>query len=530
MNSSTPLDRRELLTRSLQAVAILSTSAAAGVSLTGCAPSAATSTSSTSPQSDGPPSLRDWDRLARSLTGNLIRPANPEYAVDRLLYNSKFADPRPSAIAYCESTDDVARCVAFVARHALQVAARSGGHSYGGYSSCNGLVIDVSRLNSVRLSTRTDTASIGAGAQMIDVYNTLGNRGRLLPGASCPTVGIGGLTLGGGVGVFARKYGLTCDNMLGAKVVTAAGEIVKVSENNHRDLYWALRGGGGGNFAVVTSFEFAVHHMPTVTMFTLQYPWHAAAHVLEGWQQWSAMMPDELWSSCQLYSQGTYGFLAQVSGVFCGSESSLASHLTQLRSATATSPTYSRIVTSDYINAMKDEAGCSGLSIASCHLPTSNPSGVLSREAYSAKSSYLDGPSDSSHAARLVEAVEHLQVVAPTLGGGLAFDAYGGVINRVAKSATAFVHRDKLACIQATCSWSPYASASQIAAGAGWLTWLGSDVFSASTGAYQNYIDPTLAEWQAAYYGENFDRLVKVKREVDPGNLFHFAQSIPTQV
>jgi hypothetical protein len=113
------------------------------------------------------------------------------------------------------------------------------------------------------------------------------------------------------------------------------------------------------------------------------------------------------------------------------------------------------------------------------------------------------------------------------LGGGLAFDAYGGVINDVASDKTAFVHRDKLACIQATYSWSSDSTASEISAGAQWLTWLGADVFNAATGAYQNYIDPTLVDWKRAYYGENLDRLVQIKKHRDPENLFSFAQSIP---
>jgi len=134
---------------------------------------------------------------------------------------------------------------------------------------------------------------------------------------------------------------------------------------------------------------------------------------------------------------------------------------------------------------------------------------------------------DHARASAIVDAVERLKSDAPTLGGALAFDAYGGVINRIASDATAFVHRDALACIQATYSWSAYTSAAELAGGAAWLTWLGAEVFDAVTGAYQNYIDPTLTDWRRAYYGSNLERLVKVKRDYDPENRFHFAQSIP---
>ncbi len=493
------------------------------------APTASTTTSTTTtPKVPTPLTSKDWRRLGDALIGTLVLPFDPSYATDRLLYNSKFTNPHPAGIAYCESPDDVARCMDFVNRHGIEVTARSGGHSYGGYSSCPGLVIDVSRFNAIEVDTRANTAFIGAGARMIDVYNEVGARDRVLPGGSCPTLGIAGLTLGGGVGVFARKFGLTCDNLRGATVVGSSGERLTVDSSSHSELLWALRGGGGGNFAVATSFTFDVHPMPPVTLFTLQYPWAAASDVLEGWQHWISMMPDELWSGCQLYSQGTYGFLAQVTGVYCGSASALTGLLAQLDTTIGTPPTSSFVSTDAYMNAMMSEAGCSRLSVASCHLPTTNPAGVLSREAYSAKSSYLNAPTNSSHATAFVQAIEHMQSLAPTLGGALAFDAYGGAVNRIDKSDTAFVHRDKLACIQATSSWSSYASTSQIAAGQQWLSWLGSDVFVAANGAYQNYIDPTLSDWQSAYYGTNLDRLIKVKKKFDPDNVFRFAQSIPT--
>jgi hypothetical protein len=409
------------------------------------------------------------------------------------------------------------------------MTARSGGHSYAGYSSCDGLVIDVRRLAGISVDTNANTATIGAGALLIDVYNEVGARDRLLPGGSCPTVGIAGLTLGGGIGVFGRKYGLTSDNLRSVDVVTSDSKLVRANEHDHKDLLWACRGGGGGNYGVATSFTFDVHPMPEVTLFTLQYPWAAATTMLEAWHQWIATAPDELWSNCQLLSQGTYGFLPQLGGVFCGSPAELATYLARLKSAIGTAPTYNFNGSNDYLSAMEIEAGCSSLSVAACHLSSENPHGELSRSAYSAKSSYVNTAMSSSRCASMVAAVEHLAALAPTLGGGLAFDAYGGAINRVAKDATAFVHRDKLACIQATYSWSTYTPASVINDGRTWLTWLGDDVFNAETGAYQNYIDPTLVDWRSAYYGTNLDRLIRIKRRYDPENHFSFAQSIPVR-
>jgi hypothetical protein len=516
-------DRRDFLRTSMHVATLAAGIAAAGLALEGCA-----STSDTAPTTTTtlrPPTTRDWTRLASLLSGSLILPSNPTYQLDRLLYNARFVDLRPQAIAYCATPDDVARCVDFATSHLIELTSRSGGHSYGGYSSCPGLVLDVSRMASVRVDTSSNIATVGAGAKLIDIYNTVGNAGRLLPGGSCPTVGIAGLALGGGVGVFGRKFGLTSDTMRSVHAVTADARLVKATNTRDSDLLWASQGGGGGNFAVATSFEFNVFVMPEVTLFTLQYPWEAAPDMLEGWQHWVSGAPDELWSNCLLLAEGTSGYLAQVSGVFCGSTSELASVLAPLRSDIATAPSASFIGSNDYISAMEIEAGCSGLSIASCHLA---PEGQLSREAYSAKSSYVKAPLTLEQVSTIVQAVVHLKSVAPTIGGGLAFDAYGGVINRVAPDATAFVHRDALACIQATYSWSAYTSSAERTAGAQWLTWLGEHVFDASTGAYQNYIDPTLDDWETAYYGSNFTRLTKVKTKYDPDNLFRFAQSIPT--
>ncbi len=531
--NSSSQSRRTFLRRTLSAGAIAGAAIAGGLYLEERDHTTSTTTTgppSTTTTTSGPATASSWAQLGSSMSGTLVLPSNPRYVIDRLLYNSRFVDLHPRAIAYCATPDDVARCIDFATSHDVAIAARSGGHSYGGYSNSDGLVIDVSRMASIAVDQASNVARVGAGAELIDVYNVVGNAGRLLPGGSCPTVGIAGLALGGGIGVFGRKFGLTSDNIRSVTLVSSDARIVTADEASNSDLLWASRGGGGGNFGVATSFEFDVHVMPEVTLFTLQYPWAAASDMLSAWGLWIAGAPDELWSNCQLLSQGTYGYLAQVAGVYCGSTSELASVLAPFKSMIATAPTSSFIGSNSYLSAMEIEAGCSGLSIAACHMTTQNPAGRLGREAYAAKSSYVNGPMSDTAVAAFVGAVENLHAHAPTVGGGLAFDSYGGAINRVASDATAFVHRDRLACIQATYSWSSYTSPSVIAAGAQWLTWLGSNVFDPTTGAYQNYIDPTLADWESAYYGTNLPRLVTIKQKYDPDDLFSFAQSIPLRL
>ena len=520
------MDRRTILRRGLQVGTVVAGAAIAATAIEDHRHRGAPSTTTTTSTLE-PPTPSDWAALAASLAGSLVRPGAAAYASDALLYNAKFVNLHPKGIAYCASASDVARCVAFASAHRVGLAARSGGHSYGGYSSSPGLVVDVSALSSVSVDEGATTATVGAGARLIDVYDTLAGHGLLLPSGSCPTIGIAGITLGGGIGVFARRYGLTSDHVTSLRLVTSDAVEVTASADEHADLLWASRGGGGGNFGIATEFTFSLHPIPEVTLFTLQYPWTAAATMLEAWLHWVDSAPDELWADCQLLSQGDYGYLAQVTGVYCGSASALAGPLAALERAIGVTPTYRFVGAKDYLDAMAIEAGCAGLSIAACHLSTQNPAGQLARSAYSAKSSYVKGPMTGAGVASLVEAVQRLHADAPTVGGGLAFDAYGGAVNRVAADATAFVHRDTLACIQATYSWGAATPASEVDAGARWLTWLGEEVFDPATGAYQNYIDPTLADWANAYYGANLDRLEDVKRHYDPENRFHFAQSIP---
>ncbi len=524
MTRSSALDRRTLLRRGLQIATTLAGAVAGAVALGEGGEVAHRPTTTTTTL--GPPTTSAWVRLAASLTGSLVRPDERAYPVDALLYNAKFANLHPQAIAYCASADDVARCVDFATSHEIPMAARSGGHSYGGYSSCPGLVIDVSRLASISVDTATNVATVGAGAALIDIYNALGRHDRLLPGGSCPTVGIAGLALGGGVGVFSRRYGLTCDNLQSLRIVTSDAHEITADADHHADLLWASRGGGGGNFGVATSFEFTVHPVPEITLFEWRYPWSAAPAMLEAWLHWVTGSPDELWSNCQLLTQGESGFLAQVSGVYCGPPSALDGLLAEL-GRDGPSPADRFIGSSEYLAAMAIEAGCAGLTVAACHLHSRNPSGVLTRSAYSAKSSYVDRPMTSERAGVMADAVARLHRDAPTVGGGLALDAYGGAVNAVAPDATAFVHRDTLACIQATYSWSSSTSPGEVRAGQQWLAWLGADVFDPAPGAYQNYIDPTLTSWPTAYYGANLRRLMRIKDHYDPQDHFSFAQSIP---
>ncbi|MEI5010844.1 FAD-dependent oxidoreductase [Streptomyces sp. PmtA] len=193
------------------------------------------------PRVAGAPRAGDWTALGRGLDGTLVRPGSHDYDAARKLFNPRFDGLRPAAVAYCARPEDVRTCLEFAKRHQVPVAVRSGGHSYAGWSSGPGLVVDVQRMAGVSLSGTT--ATIGAGAKLIDVYDRLTARGRTVPAGSCPTVGVSGLALGGGIGVVSRAYGLTSDSVVGARIVTADGRIRTVDATHDPDLFWALGAG-----------------------------------------------------------------------------------------------------------------------------------------------------------------------------------------------------------------------------------------------------------------------------------------------
>ncbi|MDE3085263.1 MAG: FAD-binding oxidoreductase [Acidobacteriota bacterium] len=478
------------------------------------------STSTSVPPGADPP----WSSLAGSMSGRLVLPGDSAYGVAAQLYNERFDDARPAAIAFCADPVDVQRTLSFARTWGVPLAVRSGGHSYGGYSVGPGVVVGVTAMASVEVTG--PAARVGAGTRLVDLYSTLASTGLTVPGGSCPTVGIAGLALGGGIGVLGRKFGLTADNLRSLQMVTPDSRLVTCSPTAHEDLFWASRGGGGGNFGVVTSFEFSVHPVPDVALFTLEWPWAAAPDVLGAWQLWIGQAPTELWSNCQLLSQGAAGPLVKVTGVFCGDAGALDAALAPLV-RTAGSPSYRFAGPEAFPKAMLVEAGCEGLTVEQCRLPAQGPAGALERSRFAAKSLVVDEPLPSPAAAAVLAAVEGFQAQAPGLGGAVVFDACGGAIAEVPSAATAFVHRRALAIVQMAVSWSAPAPGPTPAGTAGWLAQLGADLAPHATGAYQNYVDPTLDDWATAYYGANLPRLRRIKRAVDPDDVFRFAQSIP---
>jgi FAD/FMN-containing dehydrogenase len=484
--------------------------------------SSAPPTPATSASTSAAAARPTYAALARQLPGRLARPGQATYKPAALLYNPRFANqPKPQAIAYCASPSDVVDCVRFAAAGGAALRIRNGGHSYGGWSSGPGLVADLAALKSVHVDHSAMTATVGAGALLADVYSALDAKGVSIGAGSCATVGVTGLTLGGGVGLLTRLYGLTCDQLVAAAVVTADAKQLTVSAKQHPDLFWALRG-GGGSFAAVTSLTFKVRTAPRVQQVFLQWPGSDAAQVLAAWQQWTHGTPHELWSTCKILARPGEGVRTVIAAFWTG-PGSPAKQIDKLLKATP--PPSTNSPTSDaYLAAMLGAAGCDG-SASACIAAALTPA---QRQPEAAASSILQKPLPDKAIHALASAVEGGLDVAGMIEGGVSFDALGGAVAEVAADGTAFPWRAALADIQYTATW-PYAKATAHPSRydafvqkerASLVPYVGAS-------GYANYADPSLRDYATAYWGPNLNRLSQVKKTYDPHNVFSFPQAVP---
>ncbi|MET7644432.1 FAD-binding oxidoreductase [Streptomyces sp. NPDC005426] len=493
----------------------------------GPATSAPTATSPATPTKASPTGPADWPALARSLAGSLVRPDDAAYPTARQLYNTRYDGQKPAAVAYVRHEADVRECLAFARRGSVPVSIRSGGHSYGGWSSGDGrLVIDVSSLKHVERD-----GTIGAGARLLDVYQGLAAHGLTVPGGSCPTVGISGLTLGGGHGVASRAYGLTCDSLTAATIVTADGKTLTADATHHPDLFWALRGAGNGNFGVVTELRFRTRPAPQAVSAYMSWPWSRAHAVVTAWQEWGPDQPDEIWSAAHVAAgPGGGNPTVSVSAFSLGTYGDLQNAVDRLADRIGASATSVSLRRRSYQEAMLVYAGCSGITDAQCHLPGTtpgrDPQGSLQRETYAAASDFYDRSLPPAGVQALLDRTEAFTRISGDQGGGgsVALTALGGAVNRVDPQATAFVHRGSRMLAQYIGAWRPGTE------GAAQQKWL-KDTHAAmrryaSGAAYQNYADPTLTDWRKAYYGPAAARLGEVKKSYDPEGLFTYPQSL----
>ena len=453
----------------------------------------------------------DWQQLARSVSGTLARPGSPTYDTVRLTQNPRYDGARPLAVLSVADDQDVATAFAFAQDHAVRVAVRSGGHSYPGWSAGDGaLVVDVRPLHQV--SVRGTSATLGAGASLVQVYAGLGARGRGIAGGSCPTVGIAGLTQGGGVGVLTRTHGLTCDAVTSMRVVLADGRSVTASAEQEPDLYWALRGGGGGHLGVVTSFTTTTFAAPTITRAYLAWPFSAARTVVPAWLATAPTADRRLWSTLKLLGGASHpgGPTLFMSATWTGSSGALDAALRPFLSTVPTPSTDSRH-TDSYLDTMLSYAGCSTIPVDQCH---TGPGGSLQREAFAATSHIIT-------ADRLdldtVLAQVHSAQGSGLAEAGISIDALGGAVDDLDDAETAFGHRGALTTVQYTARYTsgPATRATSYVRGfraAMTPTW--------GSGAYVNYADASLSDYAADYFGGNASRLAQVRAHYDPDHFF----------
>jgi FAD/FMN-containing dehydrogenase len=456
--------------------------------------------------------------LSRELDGDLLRAGEPGFRAAKRLYDPQFDQVRPAAVVQTAGADDVATAIRFASRHGLVVRPRSGGHSYVGASTEVGcLQVDVRRINRVHYDPASQTVTVGSGATLFDVHSALDPMGRTIPTGTCATVGAAGLTLGGGMGVEDSAYGLTCDNLVELTVVTAAGEVLTVAPHRHGDLFWACRGGGGGNVGVVTSMRLRTWPAGPTGFYFLTFSDQQAERALAGWQSRVSRMPRSAWANLHLEASGG-GVQARLVGVSLTGDAH--AEAASMVSAVGASPIAATITSHSHLDGVKLLAGCLGESDGHCHLV---PEGGLARAAFAAGSDVLGRPLRRRERGRLVSVVR--QRGRSGRPGVVILDPLVGRTRDVGARATAFGWRDALAVAQWYVSLPSGQAPTARRDAIGWIAAGHRAVASSSVGGYVNYLEP--GRRVASYYGANFGLMRRIRRRYDPDGLFDSPYSVP---
>jgi FAD/FMN-containing dehydrogenase len=432
-----------------------------------------------------------------ALDGELLEPGTAAYDAARRPENPAYGDVRPRLVVRCASEADVATGLAFARDAALPVVPRGGGHCFAGRSSTEGVLLDLSLMAAVDLVD--GVARVGAGARLGQVYAALHRAGRTLPAGCGETVGIAGLTLGGGLGLLGRRHGLTSDRLVAARVVLADGRVVDCDENREADLFWALRGAGGGQLGVVTSLSFETVPEPLMTRFELRWRGGPAADLVEAWQRRAPDAPGELTANLTV-GAGPGGDLEVI--VFGASMLDEEATLRWLGKLGQVAPPDRADV--------RGGLAYSELKRTFAELdPREEPA-----TAVRIRSELFTGPLEPGTVDSLLS---DLQDGPAGEARHLTLLALGGAYDEVAADATAYAHRGARFNLEhAGPASSPWVDRS----------WEIAHV-DGSGGVYANFPDLALEDGPAAYHGANLERLARTKRAYDPDRLFDFPQGIP---
>jgi FAD/FMN-containing dehydrogenase len=449
----------------------------------------------------------DLDDLAKRLNGDLLRPSTGPYEAARLVFNRR-VDRHPAFVVRPRGIGDVRLCVDFARDRGLPLTVKGGGHGPTGSAVCDGgLLLDLTHMRGVWVDPVKRTATVQAGALWKDVYREAAAFGLVPPGGGCDMAGVAGSTLGGGWGFLSRSHGLAVDNLNAVQLVTADGRPLTATVAAHPDLFWALRGGGGGHFGVVTAFEYRLQPLPPLVYSgEIEWPYARAAQVLATYRDYIlGEPPDRLYVDFNLWREGEAGGEA-ASGVsvFCLYVGEAADGRRALEPYLAIPDATDDLAMREYGAILDDYA-------SQIHPPK--------LEMW--KSAFLT----PRIAPATIETIVGRFAGSPLPSSSLLFiETLGGAVGRVAPGDTAYVHRRERMCLTLVASWDTPAETEPMEA---WAREFRAAVSPGTTGGvYVNYPDADLAGWAAAYYGDNYPRLIEVKRRYDPTGFFRFPQSI----
>ena len=433
----------------------------------------------------------EWAALDARLAGSVLLPGTSAYTSGKRLFDTRYDSLAPAAVVQVASTADISRTLVFAGEQGLGVAPRCGGHSYIGASAATGtLVLDLRRLRATIHDAARGTATIAAGAPLYAVHTALAAHGRTIPTGTCPTVGVSGLTLGGGLGVESRQWGLTCDRLLSVTAVLPDGRSVTASPTQHPDLFWAFRGIGGGSFAVATTFTFATHAATSKGTYILEFSASAAHRVLTGWAAWISGTGRARWASAQISSLANGSIRCRVVGVTSAGDERAAG--ASLAAAIGSPPTSASYAVRGYLATVAFLGGGT----------TSSPRG------FAAGSDVLTTMSVTS-ADAIVGAVRARS--AAGRGGVAILDPLTGRVSDHSPSATAFPWRNHLASVQ---WYADVPSAAGYPSAYAWIADAHRRVRAGSVGGYVNYVEAGTSP--SRYLAGNARRIPRLRRDYDP--------------
>jgi hypothetical protein len=447
--------------------------------------------------------------LRESVRGEIVTPGDGGYSEACRIWNGTYDNRRPALVVRCTGAADVIAAVGFARSNDLTIAVRGGGHSIAGFSSCDdGIVIDLSSMNDVRVDPTGLRATVGGGAVWADVDHETQAHGLATTGGLVSTTGVAGFTLGGGIGWTMRKFGLACDNLAAADIVTADGRLVHASETENADLLWGLRG-GGGNFGIVTQFEFDVHPLgPMIYAGPIFYPAAAAHDLLRAFRDWSAGAPDEVTG---LVNLTTAPPLPVIPEEWHGKKVAVVVAVSTgpIEEGEALVPAFR-----DVAEPIADLLGPMPYNVIQTLLDPLWEKGI---HAYF-KATNLARLDDE-----LVDRLCELHLAAPGPQCEIHVHQMGGAVGSVADGATAFAERSMPFVLNAVTGWH---EPSMRTAHTEWARRVIAAASDASTGrAYVNFLGDTDAA-RTSYGDETYARLLSLKRQYDPTNVFRLNQNI----